>query len=128
MNATDNAEKHDLESIMITLENAEIKLIIRPDLGGRIDRFQDLKTGKDWLWHPSEYDDSDVRSLRDTRKGSLSLGASFDENWTGGWDEIFPNDAAGEFHEYSFEGRLKRIASTYTRSRILCQLKSQDLS
>ncbi|KAM3114346.1 hypothetical protein [Phormidesmis sp. 146-33] len=85
---------------MITLENAEIKLNIRPDLGGRLDRFQDLKTGKDWLWHPLEYDDSETRSLRDTRKGSLSLGASFDDNWTGGWDEIFPNDAAGEFRGY----------------------------
>ena len=25
------------------------------------------------------------------------MGASFDENWSGGWDEVFPNDAGGAF-------------------------------
>ncbi|GAA6619033.1 hypothetical protein [Scytonema sp. NUACC26] len=64
-------------------------LSIRPDLGGRIDRLQDLKTGKEWLWHPSNYEPQVSRKLE--------VGASFDGNWTGGWDEIFPNDAAGVF-------------------------------
>lgn len=77
---------------MITLENAELQLIVRPDLGGRIDRLQDRKTSKDWLWHPADYDQTQPRSL--------PVGASFDDHWTGGWDEIFPNDVAGPFREY----------------------------
>ncbi|MUG94376.1 hypothetical protein F7734_19155 [Scytonema sp. UIC 10036] len=73
----------------ITLKNSEIQLSIRPDLGGRIDQLQDLKTAHEWLWHPLDYDPQLSRKLE--------VGASFDGNWTGGWDEIFPNDAAGVF-------------------------------
>ncbi len=73
----------------ILLKNAELQLTLRPDLGGRIDQLIDRKTGREWLWHPEHYDSSASRSL--------SLGASFDDNWTGGWDEIFPNDGAGKF-------------------------------
>lgn len=73
---------------VLTLENADIRLTIRPDLGGRIDQLEDLKTGHTWLWHPSHY-------APETR--SLPIGACFDDQWTGGWDEVFPNDAAGEF-------------------------------
>lgn len=74
---------------ILTLENAEIRLTIRPDLGGRIDQLEDCRTGHSWLWHPSNYDPSETRSL--------PVGASFDDTWTGGWDEVFPNDAAGPF-------------------------------
>lgn len=73
---------------MITiLENSELKLTIRPDLGGRIDQLVDQKTGREWLWHPPGYDPSQTRSL--------PIGASFDEHWSGGWDEMFPNDGEG---------------------------------
>jgi hypothetical protein len=72
----------------ILLSNSRLKVEIRPDLGGRIDQITDLETGKDWLWHPSRY-----RGV----KRNLPVGASFDDNWSGGWDEIFPNDSAGEF-------------------------------
>lgn len=74
---------------IVTLDNGKMKLTIRPDLGGRIDQLQDCKTGREWLWHPENYDAAATRSL--------PVGASFDANWTGGWDEIFPNDVAGEF-------------------------------
>lgn len=86
-----------LESVtqaqVITLENAEIRLVIRPDLGGRIDQLEDCQTGHSWLWHSSNYNPDTTRSL--------PVGASFDEEWTGGWDEIFPNDAAGEFQGWN---------------------------
>lgn len=73
----------------LILENSEIRLTIRPDLGGRIDQLVDCQTGHNWLWHPSHYTPDATRSL--------PIGASFDEEWTGGWDEVFPNDAAGLF-------------------------------
>jgi galactose mutarotase-like enzyme len=87
--AIDSSQLQPLSNQALILENAEIKLMIRPDLGGRIDQLQDLQTGKKWLWHPEGYDEDKSRLLE--------VGASFDENWTGGWDEVFPNDAAGEF-------------------------------
>ncbi|MBD2156161.1 DUF4432 family protein [Leptolyngbya sp. FACHB-16] len=74
---------------VLKLENSKIRLTIRPDLGGRIDQLEDLETGHSWLWHPESYNSEETRSL--------SIGASFDEAWTGGWDEVFPNDAAGPF-------------------------------
>jgi galactose mutarotase-like enzyme len=77
----------------IVLENSEIQLLIRPDLGGRIDQLYDKQVNHAWLWHPPEYDDAQTRTL--------PLGSSFDESWTGGWDEIFPNDVPGEFQGYS---------------------------
>ena len=73
----------------IALENAEAAIVIRPDLGARIDRLLDKRTGHDWIWHPPGYDAAQPRTIE--------LGASFDAHWTGGWDEIFPNDAEGEF-------------------------------
>jgi hypothetical protein len=73
----------------MTIETPELSLIVRPDLGARLDHVFDKQTGQDWLWHPPGYDATQTRSL--------SIGACFDDHWTGGWDEIFPNDAAGEF-------------------------------
>lgn len=73
----------------ITLETVEIEVVIRPDLGARIDRLLDKRTGHDWIWHPPHYDSTQTRTI--------AIGESFDQHWTGGWDEIFPNDAAGEF-------------------------------
>lgn len=81
--------KHPLRFEPLVLENAVVKLTIRPDLGGRIDQLYDRRTQINWLWHPPEYDETQSRSL--------PVGASFDEHWTGGWDEMFPNDAAGSF-------------------------------
>jgi galactose mutarotase-like enzyme len=40
---------------VLTLENSEIRLMIRPDLGGRIDHLEDCLTGHSWLWRPSHY-------------------------------------------------------------------------
>ncbi|WP_035992199.1 hypothetical protein [Leptolyngbya sp. KIOST-1] len=75
----------------LTLENDGIRLTVRPDLGGRIDQLEDLSTGHRWLWHPPDYRAGATRSL--------PVGASFDDHWSGGWDEVFPNDAAGPFRD-----------------------------
>ncbi|HEX7125221.1 MAG TPA: DUF5107 domain-containing protein [Thermodesulfobacteriota bacterium] len=73
---------------MITLENGHLVLTIRPDLGGRIENLVDRRTGRTWLWHPDVYEPA---------PRTLPIGASFDDHWTGGLDEVFPNDAAGRF-------------------------------
>lgn len=73
----------------IELSNDRIKLLIRPDRGGRIDQITDRRSGKDWLWHSTDYRPADGRSLK--------IGAPFDDHWEGGWDDVFPNDAPIEF-------------------------------
>lgn len=73
----------------VELRNGIVSVLVRPDLGGRIDQITDLATQKKWLWHPDENDAS--------RSRTLLRGSSFDVHWTGGWDDIFPNDAAGDF-------------------------------
>jgi galactose mutarotase-like enzyme len=77
---------------MITFQNSKLSVTVRPDLGGRIDSIKDLSTDREWLYHPKNYNSEEPRNL--------PIGASFDENWSGGWDEIFPNDAAGEFQSH----------------------------
>jgi hypothetical protein len=73
----------------ITLSNPSLKLTVNPDEGARIDELIDLKTQKDWMWRAPNFK-SDCRHL--------PLGSSFDDHWIGGWDDIFPNDAAGSFN------------------------------
>lgn len=76
----------------VALENGALKLVVRADLGGRIDQFLDEETGRDWVWHPASYNPGEGREL--------PIGAGFDDAWQGGWDEVFPNDMA-----QSFQGR-----------------------
>jgi hypothetical protein len=35
------------------LNNAQVQLTVVPELGARIISLQDLRTGREWLWHPS---------------------------------------------------------------------------
>ncbi|MDX2229634.1 MAG: DUF4432 family protein [Leptolyngbyaceae cyanobacterium bins.349] len=98
------------QTTQLILANANLRLVIRPDLGGRIDQLQDCRTGYNWLWHPAGYDANQSRSL--------PIGAAFDDHWTGGWDEIFPNDAAGEFQGWNLvdHGELWSQAWTVTHA------------
>jgi galactose mutarotase-like enzyme len=74
------------------LGNGNVSIVVRPDLGGRIDQIVDVETGKEWLWHPAWYEG---------KPRNLDIGASFDENWSGGWDDVFPNDAACRFQGFN---------------------------
>lgn len=74
---------------MYALTNGSVYVSVRPDLGGRIDEFIDLKRRKNWVWHPENYSGA---------PRMLDIGSSFDESWQGGWDDVFPNDAAADFH------------------------------
>ncbi|MFM7426496.1 MAG: alpha-amylase/4-alpha-glucanotransferase domain-containing protein [Elainella sp.] len=84
----------------ITLENATLRLRLRPDLGGRIDQFLHLPSGRDWVWHPPTYDLTADPTTDPTATRELEIGTGFDDHWQGGWDEVFPNDMA-----QTFEGR-----------------------
>jgi galactose mutarotase-like enzyme len=63
----------------IRLENARCAIDVLPGLGGKILRFTDKRRDRDWLWHSSR-----VLPHRSP------LHANFDDNWAGGWDDVFP--------------------------------------
>jgi galactose mutarotase-like enzyme len=75
-----------------SLENKTLRIEIIPEQGGHIESLVDRRTGKNWVWHPEGYLPS---------PHALPVGAPFDDNRRGGWEEVFPNDAAGEFQGYS---------------------------
>ena len=68
------------------LENPHLRAVVIPALGGRIWSLEDLARGRQWIWH---------------RPGvplaAQPVGASYDDVWAGGWEELFPNDAPGPF-------------------------------
>ena len=68
----------------IVLENDRIRVEILPELGARVNRIEHRASGTDLLWHNPRIEPRVV-----------PIGASYDDNFAGGWDELFPNDLAG---------------------------------
>jgi hypothetical protein len=66
---------------ILRLENPCLCVDIAPDLGGRIVRLVDRRSGCDMIWHHPE------RQLSITAPGS-----DYDASFAGGIDEILPND------------------------------------
>ncbi len=70
---------------VLRIESDVLCIDILPELGGKIYRWLHKPDGRDWLWqHPT------VRPAR------VPAGAGFDDAWCGGWDDLFPCDAACE--------------------------------
>ena len=68
----------------ILLENSLLRLVILPDAGAKIDQITYKPLATDLLWrHPQ---------LVPT---SHPPGTCYDDVWSGGWDELFPNDEPG---------------------------------
>lgn len=67
----------------IVLENRELRVTVLPELGGKAWEFLHKRSDRNLLWrHPR------------IEPRAVPLGASYDDNWSGGWDELFPNDEA----------------------------------
>jgi galactose mutarotase-like enzyme len=66
---------------VVLLENDLLRVVVLPQAGGRIWRIVYKPLAADLLWHNPKI------PLRRPVPGS-----QFDDVWSGGWDEIFPND------------------------------------
>lgn len=65
----------------LRLENDDLRVDILPEVGAKIWSFIHRPSGRNLLWHNPH--------LPPARQ---AFGASFDDNWSGGWDELLPND------------------------------------
>lgn len=65
----------------LVLDNGVVRVVVLPELGGKIWQLTDLRTGRDALWHNPR-----------VRPRSVPFGSGYDDNFFGGWDELFPND------------------------------------
>lgn len=75
---------------MWRLDNGLLRADVLPGFGGRVWTLTDLARGVDWVWK--------------SPKVALAVpapGASYDDAWAGGWEELFPNDSPG-----AFDGRV----------------------
>jgi galactose mutarotase-like enzyme len=81
------APVHGLRAVEVASDL--LRLVILPELGAKIWQIQYRPAAADLLWNNP--------SLAPARQ---SLHASYDDTWSGGWDELFPNDAAGEWSGY----------------------------
>lgn len=74
----------DFETIV--LENAYIRAVIIPELGGRVWELENRIRERQWIWH-----------RENVPLKASTIGAVYDDVWAGGWEELFPNDAPGKF-------------------------------
>ena len=70
----------------VVLENPRLRAVIIPSLGGRVWELEDRLCRRQWIWHRP-----------DVSLCASQPGAAYDDVWAGGWEELFPNDAPGEF-------------------------------
>lgn len=66
---------------IVRLENELVALEILPELGAKIYKFIHKPSGASLLWNNPRLPPARVH-----------YGARFDDNWSGGWDELIPND------------------------------------
>jgi hypothetical protein len=66
---------------VVRLENDLLCIDVLPELGAKIYSFVHKPSGRNLLWHNP--------TLPPARQ---HYGAAFDDNWSGGWDELLPND------------------------------------
>jgi hypothetical protein len=68
----------------IVLENRLLRVVVLPEAGARIWQITYKPLNADILWHNSKL-----------APAAHPLGTVYDDNWSGGWDDLFPNDEGG---------------------------------
>jgi len=75
----------------VALENEFLRVVILPELGARIFDIIYKPLNVNILWHNP--------TVLPQKQG---LGASYDDVWCGGWDELFPTNEAGQIGDKAF--------------------------
>lgn len=78
-----NSDWHYNGCRVLRLESDLLRLDVLPELGGKILHWVHKPEGRDWLWqHPR------------IKPAILPQRSNYDDHWSGGWDELFPNGGA----------------------------------
>lgn len=72
----------------LELENEHLRLRVLPARGGKVTSILDRSADREWIWDPGG----------DRRQAGL--GDDYDENWQGGFEELFPNDSPTQIAGY----------------------------
>jgi hypothetical protein len=80
---TDEWTYRGLRTLILTSD--ELRVIVLPEIGGRIWQLTDVRCGRDFLWHNPRI-----------KPRGVPFGAVYDDVFFGGWDELFPNDMPEE--------------------------------
>jgi galactose mutarotase-like enzyme len=75
----------------VTLENRDLRVVVLPELGGRIWSIVYKPLDREILWHNPH-----VEPQR------IPFGSAFDDVWCGGWEEMFPTAAPGLINQVPF--------------------------
>lgn len=78
---------HELRAI--TIENRFMRLVVLPEAGGKIWQITYKPLDAPLLWNHCL-----------VPPAAHGADASYDDVWSGGWDELFPNDEAGVIREH----------------------------
>jgi Aldose 1-epimerase len=70
---------------IIVLENHHLRIAVLPEAGARIWQITYKPLNVDLLWHNP-----------DVPPACQPLHACYDDTWSGGWDDLFPNDEAAD--------------------------------
>ena len=68
----------------VVLENDLLRVMVLPEAGARIWQITYKPLNADLLWNNPNL-----------QPAPHPLGTAYDDNWSGGWDDLFPNDEAG---------------------------------
>lgn len=96
---------------LAVLENELLRITILPGAGARIWQITYKPLQVDLLWNNPNLLPS-----------AQPLFASYDDNWTGGWDELFPNDEAVELQGLTLPDHGELWTGTWTSD----PLRTQD--
>lgn len=69
----------------LVVENEFIRAVVLPSLGGKVWQLTCIRGGRDFLWHNPRL-----------KAREVPFGATYDDVFFGGWDELFPNDVPEE--------------------------------
>src|SRR5258708_202004 len=98
---------HGLGTIVI--ENRLVRIIVLPEAGDKVWQIHYKPLHADILWNQPE--------LHPSRH---ALHTSYDETWSGGWDELFPNDEAGELTGQSLPDHGELWTGTWQAESFRC--------
>jgi galactose mutarotase-like enzyme len=82
---------------VVVLENSFVRVVVCPTLGARVLEIEHRASGENLLWQNPRIEHR-----------AVPIGTSYDDNFAGGWDELFPNDLAGRVgdEQYPDHGEL----------------------